>query len=319
MSELDDIGFIESPIEKKILDPIWSINFRNEWHQRVVTDSALVPLYLAKTAPKEFRDPFTSDELVTSLSTFFDRSKFYHILFNQWMSWLENQGGPGYVTKRTAIHLFAPMLVQELEGPHRYQLATLIDLCKSHQGDPENWRDRLYLSNGDKKYFQNLQGEAIDAMNQLRGTADSRDLNDAYDYVLNALVILSQDENSAKDIEFKGTDTNIADFMGISGHPNANSIRNSIAHADYRVDFGEVDGQSPPPMTFTVDGQEYSISVDRILEFISFHMSLLRALSSGIILAVLDTNLKADQDEQIQRIILGMGFQEEHILDLYDK
>ncbi|WP_206536753.1 hypothetical protein, partial [Haloferax volcanii] len=61
------------------------------------------------------------------------------------------------------------------------------------------------------------------------------------------------------------------------------------------------------------------LSMDRILEFISFQMSLLRALSSGIILAVLDTNLKADQDEQIQRIILGMGFQEEHILDLYDK
>ncbi|ELK54321.1 hypothetical protein D320_10689 [Haloferax sp. BAB-2207] len=117
MLDLDEIDFVESPVEKKILAPFFSIDFDGVFQTRLITDTALVPLYLAKTTTESSLSSLTSDGLVDPIATFFDRTQFYHIMFNQWMEWLEHGNDPGYVTKRTAIHLFAPIFVQELEGP----------------------------------------------------------------------------------------------------------------------------------------------------------------------------------------------------------
>jgi len=205
MLNLDDIDFVESPVERKVLAPLFSVDFEGPYQSRLITDTALVPLYLAKTSSSDLLTSFTSAELVDPISTFFDRTWFYHILFNQWMEWLEHGDDPGYVTIRTAIHHFAPIFVQELEGPHRYQLASPIDLCKAKQGQVVRWDERLFNPDGEKKYFPSLQIEAIDAVKPLRGTGDTDNLNDAYDYLLNSLVFLAQHDKSGNDIELKGS------------------------------------------------------------------------------------------------------------------
>lgn len=311
MLDLDEIGFVESPVEKKILAPLFSINFDGAFETRLITDTALVPLYLAKTSSRDSRSSLTSDELVDHIATFFDRTQFYNLLFNQWREWLKNGCDPGYVTKRTAIHLFAPIFVQELEGPHRYQLAALIDLCKSKQGQSEDWDERLFKPNGDKKPFPSLQMEAIDAVKSLRGTGDTEDLNDAYEYLLNSLVFLSQHDKSGTDIDLKGTETSITGMLDMSGHPNAGSVRNAIAHADYRIDISSTD--DTPAIVYNVDGTEYYLNTDKLLLFIDHQMTLLRALSAGITLAIFHINTVSDQDEQMGKLLRAA-----HITDFSD-
>lgn len=301
MLDLDEIDFVESPVEKKILELFFSIDIEGVFQTRLITDTALVPLYLAKTTPKNSLSSLTSDELVDPIATFFDRTQFYHKLFNQWMEWLEHGNDPGYVTKRTAIHLFAPIFVQELEGPHRYQLAALIDLCKSKQGQPVDWDDRLFKPNGEKKYFPSLQMETIDAVKSLQGTGDTADLNDAYDYLLNSLVFLSQHGKSGTNIDLKGTGTSITDMLGMSGHPNAGSVRNAIAHADYHIDFSSTN--DTPVIVYNVDGTDYDLNSDKLLLFLNYQMTLLRALSAGITLAIFHTNTISDQDKNMEKLL----------------
>jgi hypothetical protein len=301
MLDLDEIDFVESPVEKKILAPFFSIDFDGVYQTRLIRDTVLFPLYLAKTTPKNSLTSLTSDELVDPIATFFNRTLFYHNLFNQWMEWLEHGDDPGYVTKRTAIHLFAPIFVQELEGPHRYQLAALIDLCKSNQGDSVNWDDRLFKPDGEKKYFPSLQMETIDAVKSLQGTGDTDELNDAYDYLLNSLVFLSQHDNSGTDIDLKGTGTSITNLLGMSGHPNAGSVRNAIAHADYHIDFSSTN--ETPVIVYNVDGTEYELKSDKLLLFLNYQMTLLRALSAGITLAVFHANTISDKDESMEKLL----------------
>lgn len=301
MLDLDEIDFVESPVEKKILAPFFSIDFDGVFQTRLITDTALVPLFLAKTTTENSMSSLTSDGLVDPIATFFDRTRFYHILFNQWMEWLEHRNDPGYVTKRTAIHLFAPIFVQELEGPHRYQLAALIDLCKSNQGQSVDWNDRLFKPDGEKKYFPSLQMETIDAVKSLQGTGDTDDLNNAYDYLLNSLVFLSQHDSSGTDIDLKGTGTSITDQLGMSGHPNAGSVRNAIAHADYHIDFGSTN--ETPVIVYNVDGTDYELNSDKLLLFLNYQMTLLRALSAGITLAIFHANAISDQDENMEKLL----------------
>lgn len=301
MLDLDEIDFVESPVEKKILAPFFSIDFDGVFQTRLITDTALVPLFLAKTTTENSLSSLTSDGLVDPITTFFDRTRFYHILYNQWMEWLEHGNDPGYVTKRTAIHLFAPIFVQELEGPHRYQLAALIDLCKSNQGQSVDWDDRLFKPDGEKKYFPSLQMETIDAVKSLQGTGDTGDLNNAYDYLLNSLVFLSQHDNSGTDIDLKGTGTSITDQLGMSGHPNAGSVRNAIAHADYHIDFDSTN--ETPVIVYNVDGTDYELNSDKLLLFLNYQMTLLRALSAGITLAIFHANAISDQDENMEKLL----------------
>lgn len=315
MNELEEIEFVESPFEYKLLNPLFSIDFEGTWQERLITDTALVPLYLSKEIPEEYGESLTSIEIIDRVSTFFDRTQFYHMLFNQWMDWLESETGPGYLTKRTAIYAFAPLFVQELEGPHRYQLAALIDLCKSIQGESENWEDRLYHPNGDMKYFSTLQMETIDILKKMQDTGDTKDLNDAYDYLLNALVLLAQHEKSGEEINLKGMDSTINEALNISDHPNAGSVRNSIAHSDFHFDFSEVGGGNYPPIVYNIDGNEYRLNLDGVILFINYQMSLLRALSTGITLAVFHQCVEHDIDEGIQKIAIAAGVQD--LTDLF--
>jgi hypothetical protein len=80
MLDLDEIDFVESPVEKKILAPFFSIDFDGVFQTRLITDTALVPLYLAKTTTESSLSSLTSDGLLDPIATFFDRTQFYHIL-----------------------------------------------------------------------------------------------------------------------------------------------------------------------------------------------------------------------------------------------
>lgn len=303
MTELDEIGFVETPIEKALLEPIFSVEFEGVWQERLIKDSALLPLYLAKTNPESDLESLVSERLVNHIATFFDRTRMYHSMFNQWMEWIESGDGPRHVTKRSAVYTFVPLFVQELEGPHRYQLAALIQLCKSELGESVSWEDRLYKSGSNKKYFPSLQSEAIDTVRQLQATGDTDDLDDAYDYLLNGLILLAQNDSKGSEVDLKGTESTITDSLGMSGHPNSGDVRNAIAHSDFYIDFGKTDVEESPNIVYEVDGNEHRLNIDGVILFINYQMTLLRALSTGITLSLAYLCLRFDEDDLFEKLV----------------
>lgn len=303
VQELGELDFVESPVEYRVLKPFFEQTYSGYWEMRLHTDTALVPLYLAKTTTAEQAQSLISDELINQTATFIERTRFYHQLWNSWMDWLEADNGPTYVSKNTAVHLFAPLYVQELEGPLRYQLATLIDFCGSKQNESNNWKDRLYKKDNQKKYFPSIQTEAIQKLQQVQGTGETDDLNDGYEHLLTALVLLAQNKSFAEDIEPEDGPTSLADMMD-GNHPNAGAIRNAIAHADYRV---ERDGEETK-LVLSINGTDYGLYLEPLLLYLNRQFTLIRALSVGVGLGLLYIMLVNDEDNKAGRLLHSFGF-----------
>jgi len=90
-------------------------------------------------------------------------------------------------------------------------------------------------------------------------------------------------------------------MLGMSGHPNAGSVRNAIAHADYHIDFSSTN--DTPVIVYNVDGTDYELNSDKLLLFLNYQMTLLRALSAGITLAIFHTNTISGQDENMKKLL----------------
>ena len=136
-------------------------------------------------------------------------------------------------------------------------------------------------------------------------------MNDACNYLLNGLVFLAQHDKSGNDIELKRTGKPITDVLGMSGHPNAGSIRNSIAHADYDLDFSLTD--DTPTLVYSIDATGYDLNSNKLLVLINYQLTLLRAFSAGITLAIFYANTILDQDENMEKLLSAT-----HITDFDD-
>lgn len=87
----------------------------------------------------------------------------------------------------------------------------------------------------------------------------------------------------------------------MSGHPNAGSVRNAIAHADYYIDFSSTD--DTPTIVYSVDRTEYNLDPEKLLLFMNYQLTLLGALSAGITLAIFYANTISDQDEHMEKLL----------------
>lgn len=299
MVEPEDYEFVEPMLDKGPLQPIFNIDYKNDFERDLHVHSALVPLYLSRELDQDSNNLFESRELTGSIATFYDRSRIYHSLFNNWMSWnLDGRQVP-YATKRAGAHIFAPIYAQELEGPMKYHIATLIHLLDEYRGSEGNWHSRLYDSDGDIRRFHEMLNTCIQISEQAHNTADNGELNAGIELVTKGLIIISQHQSYAERNGLGESFDEALDSGEFDEHPNASDIRNSFSHADYRLVFEDAFELDEENINLGVGNSDIVRPIDSIISYIHRQMSLMYSFITGVTLGLYHISISEEYDDQI--------------------
>lgn len=295
----EDYDFVEPMFDKAALQPIFDMEYDNDWERKLHLHSALVPLYLGKNLDNGGSDSFNSKELADYVATFYDRSRVYHALFNDWINWIGEGRVKPYTTKRAGVHIFAPIYVQELEGPMRYQIAALNDLLDEFRGSDGDWRNRLY-DDGERRYFGNVLNTCIQISQLTHGISEYEELNIGLDYLTKALIIIDQHDSFAKQNDLGGGFEESLKGTGFEEIPIASDIRNGFAHANYKLNFDDALELNEQNIDIELDGKELTQSIAAVISYIQRQMTLIHALSTGVTLALYHISIAEDYDDQIE-------------------
>ncbi|MFC6953504.1 hypothetical protein [Halorubellus litoreus] len=295
----EDYEFVEPLTDKAALQPIFDAEYDNEWEKELHLSAALVPLYLGKNLDSDGAKSFKSKELVDYIATLYERSRVYHAFFNDWTDWVSEGRRKPYTTKRAGIHIFAPIYVQELEGPMRYHVTALNDLFDEFRGSDGDWEKRLY-DDGDRRYFGNVLNTCIQISESLHDIPDNAELQDGLKYLTSALILIDQHESFAERNGLKQSFQESLDYTDLDESPIASDIRNGFAHANYKLNFDDALEINEKNIDIELEDEEITKSVDGVLSFISRQLTLMYALSTGVTLALYHISIAEDYDDQIE-------------------
>ncbi|TKX43856.1 hypothetical protein [Halorubrum sp. ARQ200] len=299
MVEPEDYEFVEPIIDKKPLQPIFDIDYDNEWERELYINSALVPLYLGKNLDSSGSNSFNSEELVNYIATFYERSRVYHSFLNDWLDWASEDQNKPYTTKRAGVHIFAPIYAQELEGPMRYHAAVLNDLLDEFSGSDGDWRNRLY-DGGERQYFGNVLNTCIQSSQSIHGISEYEELNRGLDFLTKALILIDQHSSYATQNGLGKSFEESLNDSDFDETPMASDIRNGFAHANYNLNFDDALNINEKNIDVEIDGTKLTKRVESIISYISRHMSLIFAIITGVTLALYHISIKEDYDDQIE-------------------
>ncbi|WP_143420654.1 hypothetical protein [Halorubrum ezzemoulense] len=295
----EDYEFVEPMFDKAPLQPIFDIEYDNEWERELHLHSALVPLYLGKNLDSDGSRSFKSRELVDYVATFYERSRVYHALFNDWINWIEEGHVKPYTTKRAGVHIFSPIYVQELEGPMRYQVAALNDLLDEFRGSEGDWRSRLY-GDGERRYFGNVLNTCIQISQSAQGVAENEELNSGIEYLTKTLILIDQHESFAEENGLGSSFEEALDATDLDETPIASDIRNSFAHANYKLSYDDALELNKQNIDIELNGEELTQPIDDVISYIHRQITLMYALSTGVTLALYHISITEDYDDQIE-------------------
>lgn len=244
---------------------------------------ALLPIYMTKKVIE--RDPsrvqsLTKDELIDRIPMFVSRRNFYSWNWNEWMESLDRNEDDPYQTAETAFHLFAPIYVQELEGPVRYNLAALIDIIQTFLTGEGDWHQQLY-DGGRKQYFHELLDPAINAARRVEEEGE-------IDHLRVGLQLLARDEEVMDSEQFD------LDYL-----PSLREVRNAIAHADYVFEQRH-DGETE--VVLFLNGEKVRRPVRGFPRMFHSHLFLVLALTLGVAAACFWAAVHNDRLEKAFKI-----------------
>lgn len=291
MLDPEQLEFVNNTIDKPAVEPFLKADYDNGWEEQLFVDAVLVPLYISKNLSESECRSLMSDELINYTASFYERSRIYHEFWADWITWFREGQQAGYTTPRAGVHLFAPIYAQELEGPLRYQISALTDILNTYRGEQGDWTERMY-DGDERRYVPSALSDCIQISKQLHGSSDNDELNEGFENLTAALILLAQHEAFAEqheqDINFVTED-----------HPNTGDVRNAIAHANYRLDFEGAFEDDERNVIFEVDDQEISLEADGVLLFLGKQLMLAYAISTGITLALFHASIETDSDEYL--------------------
>lgn len=293
------------------IEPLSKADYDSRWEELLFRDTTLVPLYLAKTTSDSSGKGLLSEELINYTASFYERSWTYHMFWSWWLDNLQDEKGPEFVNYRSTISIFAPIYIQELEGPMRYQISALIHLMDAERGEDPDWHSRLY-NDGSRRYFGSVLSQAINISKQLHGIAEIDLLNDGYENLTDALILLSQNESLANQYDTGLDFSSLADDAGFSSHPNSGAIRNALAHANYYYDFDTP--QSDDRYLIEFDDNTASVTAEGLILYLGKHLSLMLGLTTGITLGLLylATLHEHEHGKKILSTVLPFDIEEEY-------
>lgn len=295
----EDYDFVEPLTDKAALQPIFDIEYDSDWERELHLHSALVPVYLGKKFDSDEQNSFKSRELVDYIATFYERSRVYHALFNDWINWVAEGNVKPYTTKRAGVHIFAPIYVQELEGPVRYHIAALNHLIDDFRGADSDWKTRLY-DGGERRYFGDVLNTCIQISELTHGESENQELDSGLEYLTKALILIGQHESFAGRNGLKSSFEEPLDDTDFDETPIASDIRNGFAHANYKLSFDDALELNERNIDIELDGKELTKPVDSIISYIHRQMTLIYALSTGVTLALYHISIAEDYDDQIE-------------------
>jgi hypothetical protein len=308
MHDLDAIGFVDHIVDKPTLEPLQKADYNSDWERQLLVDSALVPIYISKQISESDCESFMTDELVEYTATFYERSLIYHYFWSAWLEWHHEDLDTPYTTRRAGIHIFAPIYAQELEGPMRYPITALTAMLNIFRGYRDDWRDRLY-DDGERRQAASTLDDCIKISQQLHNYSDNPDLNESFEYLSAALILMAQHESFAGKHE-QGIDfPDISDNFNTENHPGTGDIRNAIAHANYRIDFDAAFETDEGKMIFELGDQEFSIHINWILTYIGKQLRLSFAISTGITLGLFHMAQRTGSDQFISVLSHVISFE----------
>jgi len=295
----EDYDFVQPETDKAPLQPIFDIEYNNDWARELHLHSALVPLYLGRKLDGDNKNSFRSRELIDYIATFYERSRVYHALFNDWISWVAEGRVSPFTTKRAGIHIFAPIYVQELEGPMRYHVAALNHLLDEFRGSDGDWNTRLY-DGDERRYFGDVLNTCIQISELTHGVSEYEELNSGLEFLTHALILIDQHATFANRNGLKGTFEESLDNSDFDETPISSDIRNGFAHANYKLSFDDALELDERNIDIELDSKELTKSVDSVISYIHRHMTLIYALSTGVTLALYHISIAEDYDDQIE-------------------
>lgn len=299
MVEPEDFDFVDDQFDKAALQPIFDIEYDNEWEKKLHHHSTLIPLFLGRTLDSDPQEIFKSRELVDYIATFYERSRVYHGLFNDWINWIEEGKVTPYTTKRAGVHIFAPIYVQELEGPMRYHIAVLNHLLDDFRGSDGDWNDRLY-DGDERRYFGDVLNTCIQIAELTHDKSENQKLDSGLKYLTQALILINQHESFAERNGLQTSFEDILDESDLDETPITSDIRNGFAHANYKLSFDDAFEVNEQNIDIELDGKELTKSVDSVIFYIHRQMTLMYALSTGVTLALYHISIAENYDDQIE-------------------
>jgi hypothetical protein len=295
----DDYEFVRPLTDEAPLQPIFDIEYDNDWERELHIQSALVPLYLGKNMDEDDEDSFKSRELVDYIATFYQRSRVYHALFNDWINWVTEGHSKPYTTMRAGIHIFAPIYVQELEGPMRYHVAVLNHLLDEFRGADGDWKTRLY-SGDERRCFGDVLNTCIQISELTHGESEYEELNSGLELLTQGLVLIDQHSSFAGQNGLEDSFEEPLNNSDFDETPILSDIRNGFAHANYKLNFDDAIEQSERKIDVELGGEELTAPVDGVISYIRRQRTLIYALSTGITLALYHISIAEEYDDQIE-------------------
>lgn len=296
----EDYDFVQPMYDKAALQPIFDIEYDGDWERELYHHSSLVPLYLGKNLGTDDQDLFKSRELTDYVATFYERSRVFHALFNDWINWVAEGDVKPYTTERAGVHIFAPLYVQELEGPMRYHVAALTHLIDDFRGAEGDWKARLYDDDDERRYFGDVLNTCIQISELTHGESENEELNVGLEYLTQALILIDQHETFAARNDLKDSFEEPLDHADFDETPIASDIRNGFAHANYKLSFDDALELNKKNINLELDGEELTKSVDSVVSYIHRHMTLIYAIMTGVTLALYHISIAEDYDDQIE-------------------
>lgn len=177
------------------------------------------------------------------------------------------QQDPHYLSKANLLQLLGPLLVQQYEGPLRYELAALMDILKSFRAGQGDWRSELFRSEN-MAQKEDLESLLIKA----RGELEAITLAMGNDALLKILNVLMFDEDTYADLDLLF----VPDFF---------QYRNCLVNADYWIEQRR-EGKLEVKLFFK--NQVLVKPIGTVLTNIHAHLICMSYLAVGLSLATVE-------------------------------
>lgn len=260
---------------------------------------SLLPIYLSTKLIEhepEATKTLIHGDLLDRVPMFASRSITYERIWNNQASSIDKQGEDLKVNYVNLFHLFGPIYVQELESPLRYNLAALLDLIKTFNGEEEDWSGRL-IPRDSKQAFRSL-------LNEVEQQIQHKIPEDQRQELLLAFQYLSFDKTNSDFLE------EVVGFR-LSPHPTVTDLRNSIAHSDYEVRQSSNEDLDYEVVFYPkkMSSDIFIVPLRMILNIIHETMTIMAYLSRGMTITLSDIATEHDKESKARRITEAVSFE----------
>lgn len=253
----------------------------SEFEAQLYQNATILPVLLSRallSQDSDRADTLVDRELTDQFGMFAARTQFFSRHWNEWQNRLaDGEDDALHYSRTNQFHLFSALYVQQLEGPLQYELAVIVDLVDSLEEGEGDWREVLE----ENQYFHQVLDAAIDSIEAIQPSKGRRHARIMFK-------ILAQDEDFFEEIY-----ESLGHSVSASVFPTARRLRNSFAHADYRLDHADASENHDFNVILGLGEGEERETLPAAVNFISDQWTLMQFLGVGVTMGVAKLCLEA--------------------------